>query len=121
MTVLFRLPRRSICAAPRKPTSMRPPWSQYENISGTDTTAAAVRGRRLLRLRADRAALVDEPAAWRVGPPREVRGDARQPDADEAHSPVVESPGRLDRHHLVGRVTHTGSRTCSCIHLWNVS
>src|ERR1044072_17182 len=42
MTVLFRLPWRSIWAAPRKPTSMRPAWSQYAKISGTDTTASAV-------------------------------------------------------------------------------
>jgi hypothetical protein len=37
MTVLFRLPNRSTCAPPRKPTEMRPPWSQYWNISGTDS------------------------------------------------------------------------------------
>ena len=42
MTVLFRFANLSICAAPRNPTSIRPPWSQYEKISGTDTTASAV-------------------------------------------------------------------------------
>ncbi len=42
MTVLFRFACRSICAAPRKPTSMRPAWSQYAKISGTETTASAV-------------------------------------------------------------------------------
>src|SRR4029450_4470978 len=42
MTVVFRLPNRSICAAPRKPRSIRPACSQYEKISGNDTTAVAV-------------------------------------------------------------------------------
>jgi len=42
ITVVLMLANRSICAAPKNPRSMRPPCSQYANISGTDTTASAV-------------------------------------------------------------------------------
>ena len=42
MTVVLRLANRSICAPPRKPTVIRPPCSQYRNISGTDTVVSAV-------------------------------------------------------------------------------
>ncbi len=41
MTEVLRLPHRSICAAPRKPTSMWPPWSTDPNRAGIDTTASA--------------------------------------------------------------------------------
>ena len=42
MTVLFKFPNRSIWAPPRNPTDIRPPCSQYRNISGTDTVVSAV-------------------------------------------------------------------------------
>jgi hypothetical protein len=40
--VVFKFPWRSIWAAPRNETSIRRPWSQYANNSGTETTASAV-------------------------------------------------------------------------------
>ena len=70
--------------------------------------AVADRQRQMLGLRADRAALVDEHAAGSVRPAREVRGEARQPDADEADGVAREPPRRLDGHHLVRRVAVFG-------------
>ncbi len=41
ITEVLRLPHRSICAAPRKPTSIRPPWSTEPKSAGIDSTASA--------------------------------------------------------------------------------
>ena len=75
-----------------------------DRVGGLGELAVADRQRQHAGLRADRAALVDEDAAGRVRAPGEVRGQARQADADEADRPVVQPPRRLDRHHLVRAV-----------------
>ena len=41
-TVVLMLANRSIWAAPRNPTVIRPLWSQYRKNSGTDTVVSAV-------------------------------------------------------------------------------
>ena len=73
-----------------------------DRVGGLGELAVADRERQRRRLGADRAALVDEHAVRGVRAAREVRGEARQADADEADRAVVEPPRRLDRHHLVG-------------------
>ena len=63
------------------------------------------------RLRADRAALVDEHAAGRVGARARLQASARQADADEADGPVAEQPARRRHgHHLVGCTPLTATR-----------
>src|SRR5581483_2533792 len=103
--------------------------------------AVADRERQHAWLRADRPALVDEHAAWRVGPAREVRRPAREADPDEADGAVAEPARGLDGHHLVGGVdpvlahrtgvsprklawyaaTSAVSSTCRFIHSWKRS
>ena len=88
-----------------------------DGVGGLGQLAVADRERQVLRLRADRAALVDQHALRRVRRAGEVGGAARQTDADEADRPVVQAPRGRDRHHLVGGVVPCRRRRSPGRHL----
>ena len=75
-----------------------------DGIGGLGELAVADRERQAGRLRTDAARLVDEDATGSVQPASEVRGSARQADADEAARPIGQRPGCADDHHLVAGV-----------------
>ena len=64
----------------------------------------ADRDRQPLGLGADRAGLVDQQEPRRVGGPRQVAGQVRQPDADEDDLAVAQLPRGDGGHHLGGGV-----------------
>ena len=71
--------------------------------------AVADRERQHVRPRRERARLVDQGEARRMGQARQVAGGRRQPDADEADVVVAERARRGDRHHLGRRAGHPGT------------
>src|SRR3989338_2282345 len=132
MTVVLRLPKRSICAPPRKPTSMKPRCRQYWKTSGIEQTPSAPAtsagspmemGRRAGRARrgagppqgeqgggrgggprADGAGLIDEHEVRAPGAAGEVDRQVGDADADKHRLAVLEHLRRRRDHNLPRRV-----------------